>query len=72
MAKAQTSDDDFQRAWRPLQNLGCTYEVGDRRLFAVDVPQDADIHHVYALLETGEADGIWDFEEGHCGHPVRS
>jgi len=56
-----------------LEGLGCTYETseGPTRLLAVDVPPEADIYKVYALLEKGESDGVWGFEEGHCGHPLR-
>jgi hypothetical protein len=27
---------------------------------------------VYELLEAGAAAGAWDFEEGHCGHPLHA
>lgn len=58
----------FLEYWAPLQALGCTYESG--RVLAVDVPSTVDIHAVYRLLEAGEKSGVWDFEEGHCGHPT--
>lgn len=60
----------FQRFWAPLAAAGCSYEQGDfgYQLYAVDVPATADIHHVFALLENGEAHGVWGFEEAHCGH----
>lgn len=51
-----------------LNGLGCTYEGGP--FLALDVPPESDIHHVYKLLEEGEHDGLWEFEEGHCGHPA--
>ena len=57
---------DFDRAWRPLQERGCTYERATEHLIAVDVPSSVDLDAVYALLEAGEAAGVWDFEEGHC------
>jgi hypothetical protein len=65
--------DLFQKYWAPLESLGCTYESseGGLILLAVDVPPQADIYKVYALLERGELNGIWSFEEGHCGHPLR-
>ncbi|HEX8438625.1 DUF4265 domain-containing protein [Archangium sp.] len=62
----------FQERWAPLQNHGCSYEEGFGRLLAVDVPPAADIHAVYALLERGEQDQVWSFEEGHCGHSLRA
>lgn len=60
----------FSQYWSPLEKLGCTYESMEdaKRLLAVDVPQKADIYEVYSRLEKGELDGVWDFEEGHCGH----
>jgi hypothetical protein len=54
--------------WRRLKDLGCSYEGASKRLFAVDVPPLANIVAVYRILEDGEKAGIWEFEEGHCGH----
>jgi hypothetical protein len=58
----------FLERWAPLEALGCTYEgssLGSQRLYAIDVPPGADVHAIYALLEEGEAEGRWGFEEGH-------
>ena len=63
-------DVRFRNAWKPLEERGCSYE-STGKLLAVDVPPSADIHAVYDLLEKGESDGVWGFEEGHCGHPLR-
>lgn len=62
------SAPSFARAWNPLQTLGCSYEEGP--VLAVDVPPSADIYAVYDLLNAGETSGVWEFEEGHCGHPL--
>ncbi|HYD37531.1 MAG TPA: DUF4265 domain-containing protein [Allosphingosinicella sp.] len=62
------SHSEFLRHWEPLKALGCTFEgsgVDERRLYSIDIPPGADVHAVYALLEEGEAAGLWDFEEGH-------
>lgn len=59
----------FKLRWRALEELGCTYEF-TARLVAVDVPPSTHVHDVYKLLAAGEADGDWEFEEGHCGHAV--
>lgn len=66
----------FQAYWRMLEERGCTYEsgpikmnIGPRDHYSVDVPPSADIHEVYRLLEKGEHDGVWDFEEGHAHLP---
>ena len=63
------SNNQFSSYWAPLERLGCSYEEGPT--IGVDVPPRADIYEVYALLEAGEAADAWDFEEGHCGHPLR-
>ena len=63
----------FEAGWALLSQQGCTYEsgnLGEQHLFSVDVPPDADIHTVYRMLEEGEAQGLWKFEEGHCGHVI--
>jgi hypothetical protein len=62
---------DFSEEFRPLAQLGCTYERANARLIGIDVPPVADIHAVYAALEEGERNRYWKFEEGHCGHQVR-
>jgi hypothetical protein len=68
IAGATIGPEQMNLRWQELEALGCTYEQGPGRLRAVDVPPQADIHKVYVLLEAGEREGIWDFEEGHCGH----
>jgi hypothetical protein len=60
--------EDFEQCWEPLQQAGCSYEEGPGRILAVDVPPQADIQHVYALLGRGEQAQVWHFEEGHRGH----
>lgn len=62
----------FKRYWEKLENIGCSYEQGKNRLIAVDVPPETNIYEAYKLLEDGEKAGTWDFEEGHCGHPINN
>lgn len=59
----------FDDHWKSLSELGCSYEEGP--VLAVDVPPRADIYKVYSLLEAGEQANVWEFEEGHCGHPLK-
>lgn len=61
-------DLTFDKYWQPLEAAGCTYERATERLLGVDVPPAAGIYEVYDLLSTGENEGAWSFEEGHCGH----
>lgn len=57
---------------REILESGATVERAQGSLFALDLPPQVDIYEAYALFERGEAAGWWDFEEGHCGHPLRS
>jgi len=68
----ENSAEQFEKAWEPLQKMGCLYERATDHLVAVDVPPATDIYEAYAALEQGETTGVWDFEEGHCGHPLKS
>ena len=61
---------EFRLWWKRLETLGCSFEQADR-LLAVDVPPSADIYEVYRIFEQGEQAKVWDFQEGHCGHPVK-
>jgi hypothetical protein len=59
--------------WSMLEKSGCSYEsmriklsIGRRLLYSVDVPPSADIHQIYEMLERGEKDGVWVFQEGYA------
>jgi len=64
---------DWEGQWARLRQLGCTYEgtqLGDGRVgLAADVPPHAPIEKVLALLDEGVATGVWEYDEGHRGHP---
>lgn len=66
------TEDQWVPYWQPLQEIGCTYERGGARLYAVDVPPETDIYKTYALFDAGEKAGVWGFQEAHCGHQLRS
>jgi Domain of unknown function (DUF4265) len=62
---------DFERYWARLEPLGCFYESSrdPEDVFAINVPSEADVHAVYAILEEGAAEGVWHFDEGNFEHP---
>jgi hypothetical protein len=62
----------FAEYWAPLETLGCTLERATERLFAVDVPSEVDIYRAYDALTKGQAAGVWDFEEAHVGHVLKT
>jgi hypothetical protein len=61
----------FAPLWETLGELGCTYERANSRVIGIDVPPNADVYAVYAVLEVGERAEWWTFEEGYCGHKLR-
>jgi Domain of unknown function (DUF4265) len=67
----KTTEEQFNKDWLPLGELGCSYERASQRLIAVDVPPHANVYAVYDVLQNAERDRLWEFEEGHCGHPLR-
>jgi hypothetical protein len=70
VAEGMDTSTEVQSHLERLAALKCTFERANGRLVAVDVPPAGDVHAVYRLLESGERAGVWDFQEGHCGHPV--
>jgi hypothetical protein len=65
-------DADFRTCWEPISTLGATFENADDHFFALDIPPGKDVAAIYELLDTGEQDGIWAFEEVHyAGQPIQ-
>ena len=54
----------FVTSFAPLKAIGCGYEQSFVRLYAIDVPPDADLTQVTEALERGVAAGVWDWEPG--------
>ena len=75
MILAKQKTERFSELLSNVNATGCTYESktlitaqGEMVLYAIDVPCETDIFEVYDVLEEGERDGIWIFQEGHVGH----
>ena len=66
-----TTDQEFEGAWSKLAAIGSTYERATDQLIAIDIPPETDIYAAYAALESGENEGVWGFEEAHCGHALK-
>jgi hypothetical protein len=57
-----------------IKALGCDWEktnFNGGELYALDIPPNVDIYEVYAILEKGQKEGFWLFEEGYVGHPLK-
>ena len=54
---------DFHSYWEPIARQGATFENADDHFASIDIPSEKDVAAIYSLLERGEQDGIWAFEE---------
>lgn len=61
----------FLEYWKPLEEIGCSFEGFDAKLLAVDIAAETDIYEAYRLMENGELAGVWDFQEQDVGHELR-
>ena len=58
-----------------IKAMGCDWEkaeINGGELYAIDIPPEVDIYKVYEILERGQREGDWLFEEGYVGHPPKS
>jgi len=62
--------------WDVLEKMGCSYESApahwegeQRKLYSVDVPPSTDLDAVYEMIERGENDKVWIFQEGYAYLP---
>lgn len=70
----QDPDDEHSNLLETLRDMGCDWEKARFKggeLYAVDLPPQVDIYEVYAVLEKGQKEGSWLFEEGYVGHPLK-
>ncbi|MBN9488404.1 MAG: DUF4265 domain-containing protein [Alphaproteobacteria bacterium] len=72
----EADEATFRPYWNMLEEKGCTYEsthivlsMGRRLLLSVDVPPSANILEVFNVLERGEADSVWLFQQGYAYLP---
>ncbi len=64
-------EPDFRTYWEPISAQGATFENADDHFVAVDIPPGKDVAKIYELLNGGEQDGIWAFEEVHYAEPTQ-
>jgi hypothetical protein len=51
-----------------LIRLGCSSELNKTKLISVDIPPEVNYSKVIELLEKGEEDEIWEYEEAAIRH----
>ena len=69
----EATEPRFSSYWNMLEKSGCSYEstrielsIGQRSSFSVDVPPSADIYEIHEILQRGENDSVWIFQEGYA------
>jgi len=72
IAKGGFESEAARKILKALTDLGCDVERNTTSHWAIDVPPQTDVYAVYDLLEKGERSGVFEFEEGHCGHSLKS
>jgi hypothetical protein len=71
-AKSDRRSPEVMKVLQTLEKMHCDMEPATDKIVNVDVLPEADIYAVYQVLEDAERAGILEFEEGHCGHLLRS
>jgi len=71
-AKSDRSSPEVVNVLTNLEKLCCDLEPATNKIVGVDVLPEADVYEVYRVLEEAERNGILEFEEGHCGHPLKA
>ncbi len=72
MILVKDNEPRFRAYWTMLQEKGFTYEsshidlsIGRRLLLSVDVPPSSNLREVRDILDRGERDHVWEFQEGY-------
>lgn len=64
---------DFRLNWLYFEKQGCSYEMASIKsleteaLFAINVPDEANLIQLYEYMQRREDDGVWTFQEGFVG-----
>jgi hypothetical protein len=71
-AKSDRRSPEVMKVLQTLEKMHCDMEPATDKIVNVDVLPEADIYAVYQVLEDATRAGSLEFEEGHCGHLLRS
>lgn len=70
-AKSDRKSSEVMAVLETLKKMHCDIEPATNKIVGLDVLPEADIYEVYRVPEEAERAGVLEFEEGHCGHPLR-
>jgi hypothetical protein len=71
-AKSDRRSPEVTNVLQTLERMHSDLEPATDKIVGVDVLPEADIYAVYKILDDAERAGVLEFQEGHCGHPLRS
>jgi len=71
-ANSDRRNSDVMKVIQTLEKMHCEMENATDKIVGVDVLPEADINAVYKVLDDAERTGILEFQEGHCGHPLKT
>jgi hypothetical protein len=71
-AKSDRKSPEVTAVIQTLEKVHCDVEPATNKIVGIDVLPEADIYEVYRVLEEAEQAGVLEFDEGHCGHPLRA
>jgi len=76
MLLVEEEEPRFYEYWSALQAVGCSYEhgciklsIGHRQLYSIDVPPLANLNSIVTVLESGQRDGVWMYQQGYTHIP---
>jgi hypothetical protein len=70
--KSDRTSPEVMNVLQSLEKMHCDSEPATDKIVGIDVLPEADIYGVYGTLEQAERANILKFDEGHCGHPLKS
>ncbi|MBS1853114.1 MAG: DUF4265 domain-containing protein [Acidobacteria bacterium] len=70
-ANSNRKAPDIVKVIQKLEEMHCEMENATDKIIGVDVLPEADIYAVYKILDDAERADILEFQEGHCGHPLK-
>lgn len=70
--KSDRKSPEVTHVLQTLEKMHCDMEPATAKIVGVDVLPEADIYGVYGVFEKAERDEILEFDEGHCGHSLKS
>ena len=63
-----SAEEEISEVRKTFRDLGCPSEQVSPRLFSLHIPESVPIKPIAILIEQGERDGRWEFEEGALRH----